>query len=327
MQNQDKTLARARAHELFAELFTVGVSDSNSQYVKLIPELLPFLDEADLDYQDRMHESDHYEIFGKNIFPYESIFLDKEMNLGGEISESVTDFYQRIGYEPPTSENYDHIGVQLSALGYLSRLELELQEKQNSQELNYNREAQIELLDRHILQWMPMLNKALISQQNKFYSALCDLTLELLLEHRAILTENILDNTFEAHDGGLRLLEDSKTSLKDIAIYLLTPALSGVFISHSEISRIAKLHDLPRGFGNRVQMLTNLFRIAAGYDALPQVLAEIKGILNSWIDYYDRLADKYIVLRPIAENGSSKTKDSLRVISQVENAAQLESVD
>lgn len=74
-------------------------------------------------------------------------------------------------------------------------------------------------------------------------------------------------------------------------------------------------------------MLTNLFRIAAGFDALPQVLAEIKDILNSWIDYYDRLADKYIVLRAIAENGSSKTKDSLREISQVENAAQLETVD
>ena len=65
MQNQDKTLARARAHELFAELFTVGVSDSNSQYVKLIPELLTYLDEADLDNQDRLHDSDHYEIFGK----------------------------------------------------------------------------------------------------------------------------------------------------------------------------------------------------------------------------------------------------------------------
>lgn len=323
----DQILARARAYELFAELFTRGLSDSNSEFVKLIPELWPDVDAEKLDQLDNVHESDHYEIFGKNVFPYESFFLDKEMNLGGGIAESISAYYHRIGFEPPSTENPDHIGVELSALAYLSRIEITLLGQPDTNEAIFNRDAQMELLDRHMLQWIPMLDKALLSQQNQFYSALSDLTLELLLDHRAILNEKGPRISSLDLDDDLVILEDSKTSLKDIAIYLLTPASSGVFISQSEISRIAKQFELPRGFGDRVQLLNNLFRTAVSFDALPKVLNEIDEILDSWSDYFEQLAKRYDVLGSIAEGCLSKLGNSKRVVSKVKNAAQLELVE
>lgn len=327
MQNKDQILARARAYELFAELFTLGISESNLEYVKLIPELRVDIGEDNDNQQADPRESDHYDIFGKNIFPYESIFLDKEMNLGGEIAESVSDYYHRIGFAPPSTENPDHIGVELSALAYLSRIEIELQDNPGSNETIFNRESQIELLDRHILQWLPMLHRSLIGQQNQFYISLCDLTMELLLDHHAILNERGLGISTVAVDESFTILEDSKTSLKDIAIYLLTPASSGVFISQAEISRIAKQLELPRGFGNRVQLLNNLFRTAISFDTLPKVLDEIKEILISWSDYYDQLSERNGVLSPLVDKWSSKISNSKRVISQVKNASLLEFVD
>lgn len=277
MQTEDEILARARAYALFAELFTVGITDQNLALIKLIPDLGRVIEEDDISINNEKWGSEHYEIFGKNVHPYESIYLDVEMNLGGEITETISDFYHQISYDPPSSENADHIGVQLSAMAFLCRQALEFYDVQNSAAISSIYSAQQNLIENHILQWLPMLQQSLINQHSKFYISLCNLALELILDHHTAIQD--ITKSIPIRDLQLNnlLLEDKKTGLKDIALHILTPAYSGVFISQYEISRIARKLELPRGFGNRVQMFMNLVRAAVSFDALPSLLDEIRG--------------------------------------------------
>ena len=327
MENKEQVLARARAYELFAELFTFGITTSNLSLVKLIPGLYSTIDESGISAQVDNWESDHYDIFGKNVFPYESIYLDVDMNLGGEKAERISDFYQQIGFDPPTSENADHIGIELSCLAFLCRQELEQDRDTEANVTQSVHDFQRKLIKGHILQWLPMLQHALSSQANVFYDSICDMTMGTIIDHYLDLTSSEVDITVNDSDMNILMLADKKTGLKDIVLHLLTPAYSGAFISQSEISRIAKELDLPRGFGNRVQTLMNLIRAAISFDRVPQLLDEIRSILNLWIDFYSDLSNQYDILKSVSQHNSDKVVKCLQIILQVKDAAQLEAAE
>jgi len=82
------------------------------------------------------------------------------------------------------------------------------------------------------------------------------------------------------------LLDDERTGLKDIARFLMTPAWSGLALSRDDIARLGRSAQLPRGFGDRTQMLTNLLRSAAEYDGLGAVLTRLDQQVDEWRAHY-----------------------------------------
>ena len=82
------------------------------------------------------------------------------------------------------------------------------------------------------------------------------------------------------------LLDDPRTGLKDIAAYLTTTPWAGLFLSRDAITRLGRRAGVPRGFGDRTQMLANLFRAAAEYDRLDVVLEHLTALTASWRAHY-----------------------------------------
>ena len=295
LSTRQLALARSRAYGLLSQLYLTGVTPNNLIQVRAVPELAGKLvspagkvpayeiDEA---------AADHHHLFGFNVHPYQSYFLDPAGLLGGPVTESVIQCYGRSGFQPETSaESADHIGFELGFLATLCAAESEALEANAAQQIQ---ERQFAFLHEHLLRWIGPLTLAIDQQDQPFYSAVTDVTLDLLQEQAAGL---------EAHFGRPAkekiaptnipdLLADEKTGLKQIADFLLTPLYSGIYLSRDDIGRLARRQAVPRGFGDRRVLLLNLLRTAANYDALGEIINDLGGMARRWEGAHAEMADR-----------------------------------
>lgn len=289
----EQARARSLAYDLFARLFLKEPDADTLERLKAVPDLEQALAED----RDRLgggpgwEASQHFALFGFNVFPFQSIFLDVEGSLGGQESEQVFQFYQEAGFDLSSlpaagrlaaGESPDHAGLELAFLSALSQAEADALQA-GSPAAGRFRQLQREFMDRHLLPWLPAFVQAVCQQRSAFYSVLAQMTLELVCEHRQDLEPGEGPGTAAfSLPPAPDVLEDKKAGLKEIAEFLLTPAYSGLYISREDIARLGRAFSLPRGFGGRLQMMTNLLRSAVDYDMLAALVEKMLSLLQEW---------------------------------------------
>ncbi|WP_168210723.1 TorD/DmsD family molecular chaperone [Persicimonas caeni] len=272
-------LARSRVYHLLGKLFLYGLTDETLPHVRAVDELADALSvfraqtgELDLD----SAAADYQHIFGFNVFAFGSTFLDETARVGGDETERVTDAYLAAGFPVvETGEAADHLGVELNFLGFLARMESE----HTGDDAEHARRLTRTFLDEHLLAWLAPITVAIRRQGHPFFTALADLTLEMVCDHRADL-EPPDDQSLRELPEPPDILEDPKTGLRDIGKYLLTPAYSGIYLSRDDIRALSRGGELPAGFGARRTMLNNLLRSAADYDGLTDVLDGLRVLVE-----------------------------------------------
>jgi len=152
--------------------------------------------------------------------------------------------------------------------------------------LKYKPIRQIIFLQHHLLRWLPPFVLAVAAQGDAFYNALANLVLDFTADHVSNPGMVVNPHVLPALPS---MLENDKTGLKDIANYLITPAYSGFFLSRDHISRIAREHQLPRGFGNRSQMLTNLMKTAVQYDQFPALISTLQNTATTFWQQFNQI--------------------------------------
>lgn len=282
-------LARSRAYGLLSQLYLTGVTAENLAQVQAVPELadkfrIPFAaDEA---------AADHHHLFGFNVHPYQSYFLDPAGLLGGPVAEGVAQTYQILGYGPAVSgESADHIGLELGLLVFLCAAEAEALADGRLDTARQVSDRQLTFLLDHLLPWIGPLALAIAQQEQRFYSALADVTFDLVRDHASQLSSRLnrpLVNQADLPDTP-EILEDEGTGLKEIVDFLLTPAYSGIYLSRDDIGRLARRQAIPRGFGDRRQLLLNLLRSAANYDVVGEVIDGLEALVGRWLVGYDEM--------------------------------------
>lgn len=285
-------LARSRSYSLLADLFLQGLSAGSLPYLQTVPDIAAVLP---ADFDEDGAAADHYQLFGFNVFPYQSIFLDPAGLLGGSITEEVVRSYNRAGFvigpagNQATDESPDHLGYELRLMAFLCAAEADAWQDKLPAEAERLADQQRAFLDHHLLQWLPPLVLAVEQQDQPLYGRLARLTLELATGHRLALGGPAGSATTlpPAPD----LLADEKTGLREIVAYLLAPPYSGLYLSRADIGRLARTHSLPRGFGDRSQILLNLLRAAADYDRVGVVLVELAGLARRWAAGYGQMAE------------------------------------
>lgn len=275
--------ARARHHTytLLSRLYLEGLVADLLPYVQALPALAEQL-APDLDLADAAAEAaaTHYRLFGLNVFPYESVFLDPAGLLGGTLSNQVARRYEADGYRPGPDVAPDHIGHELGLLAHLCAAEADALEDGQRQLAQHLQQRQQTFLTQHLTRWLPPFLVALGRQENRFYRALARLTWEVAGDH---LQEEPATWSLPPRPD---LLADEKTGLRQIASTLLAPPLSGFFLDRDQVSRLARDQSLPRGFGDRQQMLLNLLRSAAQYEQFPALLATLQTVITGWQEAY-----------------------------------------
>ena len=321
--------ARSVAYDLFARLFLESPTHSTWSSITAVPELERSLSLTGID-SDRA-ASDHFHLFGLNVFPYQGMFLDTGGSLGEQQSGRVLACYQQAGFDLapdtpagriPAGESPDHIGLELAFLSFLSGAEADaLQDGENLHVLRIQT-LQRDFLDQHVLPWLPVLVQAISQQGLPFYTELAQLSLELVSEHHTALGEGIVVRQAAFALPHLpSLLENEKTGLKDIAAYLLTPAYSGFYLGRDDIARLGRRRQLPRGFGGRLQMLENLLRSAVDYDHLPQLIDDLQALMDGWQSAYQFYAETESAWEPFAVAWLERLESTRAILGTVSAGA------
>jgi len=282
MNHQEKVLAISRAYALFSEIYARGITGTLLPVLQQLPGMPAIEGPAPEEYA-----ASHFQLFGQGVYPYASVFLEEDGLLGGSVTETASAFYVEFGYLPNENESPDHIAAELSALAFLSGAQSDAEADGATYHIQRIRHLQRRFLDEHLLLWLPALVNAVQQQPETIYHSIAEQTLDLVLTHRQMLGDELAHSAsgYSLPDAP-DLMVQEKTSLKDIANYLLTPVYTGFYLSHDDITRLGSAFRLPHGFGSRKQMFSNLLRTAADYDAFGLLISEIEKLITRWLVFY-----------------------------------------
>ncbi|MCB9420114.1 MAG: molecular chaperone TorD family protein [Ardenticatenaceae bacterium] len=284
---QELALARHLTYDLLGKLYLEGVTAVTLPTLQIIPSLAQTITRP---FNHDESAASHQELFSFNVFPYESIFLDGSGLLGGPAADAVLRSYQAAGFIVDAgSTSPDHIGHELGLLSHLCAAEADAWEDNLTAAADRMRHLQRNFLQSHLLRWLVPFVVAIKQQERPFYTALAQLSLDFIYDHwQEITTDASLPLMGNSLPEPPDLLGDEKTGLKEIATYLITPPYSGLFLSRNDITRLTRSQDIPHGFGDRTQILTNLLRGAAQFEALPNLLSDVQELLRVYQNEYTK---------------------------------------
>ena len=288
---EPKQLAQARSHSyaLLGRLFLDGVTETLWPYVQAVSELRaasppPFSpDDA---------AATHHHLFAFQLFPYESFFRSATGLSGGPIAGQVAQSYQQAGFDA-AADAPDHLGHELAFLAYLTQAEANSWGSQQPALAHTWQQYQYHFLSDHLLNWLvPFVVALRQAAPNSFYDVLAQLTLELVADHAAALNHSLDTIPLPAVSEPLPTLSDNPRPWEFVHFWV-TPALSGLFLSRDDISRIAHQVGVVHGFGKRDEMLKNVLDAAATADTLPHLFQALAQSSHHWQNAYTQLATDF----------------------------------
>lgn len=314
MENNRSTRLR-----MLSQLFLRGVTPGLLPELLKSPSLAVHFPHANIAPDTAMRDewaSDHFHQLGMNVTPNASMYLDEEAMLGGATAAWVFEIYSREDFtQPAQAEGVDHVGNELAFLSFL--LEADHQRIGASARLASERAAvAAQFLDEHLLIWLPLFVYALQRQGHSFYTAAAETLLREVLACAASLPGLRRPVLPEVELPAEDLLTDPDTHIRDIARFLLTPIYSGILLTRDDIARFGRSTRLPRGFGDRLQILRNLIHSAADYEMVGGVLELLEAELEIWMAYYHELGQTDY-MQGVASFWAQRVRGSLQMVSRM----------
>jgi TorA maturation chaperone TorD len=319
MDAHEQALARSRAYALLARLFRDGLTADLLPAVAAVPALTDALPRA---FDADEAAADHYQLLHLDVPPCAGLFLDAPPVLGGPAARAAQHHYRQAGLAPETGpESPDHLGRELAFLAFLTGAEADALEDGLPAEAARLQPLQRRFLGSHLLWWLPAVEQAL-AQGPPFYQRLARLTRDLALDHLAALGHAPESRPPEPAPPDLPpLLDQPGTGLHEIAAYLTTPAWSGLYLGRTDAARLGRGLDLPRGFGGRTRMLTNLLHAAVTYDRLGPLLDDLLACVETWAAAYHALAAEAPALPAIARHWLDRLARTKALLLRLREAA------
>ncbi len=309
-------LAYSRLYDLCGQLYLDGLTTETLAIVQALPDLadkLPVPLEAD------GVAAAYQELFAFNLLPFESIFLGHEGLLNSDHSAAVRAAYGAVGYQPTQRAGAaDHLGVELGLLAHLCAAEADGWADGQVAIAQRMQHEQQEFLQAHLLRWLAPCAVAIGRHDHPFFAELATITVALVAAHHGMLTAEQGTPVAWQLPTPPVLLADPKSSLHDIATFLVTPAYSGLFLSRYIINQLGRQQRLPRGFGSRAQMVTNLLRTAAQYEALPALLATLRTELLRWQKDYQALLAVHPTLTPFVQPWLRRIAETVTLLAAMD---------
>ena len=302
MQSTVSTLhLRRESYDLLARLY---LDEPGADLVASLRELPPFAEhmppESAVDAWLADVAVEYQRLFGMNVYPYESIFVDPELMLNTRATERVARLYHDCGFDrlEARAGAPDHLGLELRLMRELITAELHAQARGDEGGERWARAQQAYCLHDHLARWAPICAQAVMRVTTQpLYTLLATLTTELVLSDldavpapvvspRIALERHLtcpetrpsaVDSDLDA-DSSARAASGEGASAEDagginaIVRQLITPATTGVLLTRADISGLGRMLHLPITVGERFQMLRSLFDAAGQFDHVPALL-------------------------------------------------------
>lgn len=308
-------LARSRMYEWLGRAFLHGMSTELLPYAVDIPELAAVLPEP---FEHDAAAAEYQALFGFNIFPYQSIFLDTTGLLGGNETVRVQGSYDRSGFSLEKRDvSPDHVGYELTFLAFLCGAEADAWEDDLPEIAERMQRRQSDFVQSHLLRWIAPFTAAILRQGSPFYTALAELTQAMIADHASTILPTTVAGSPFTLPASADLAANEQTGLREIVDYLLAPTVSGFFLARADIERLGRRFDLPRGFGERRQLLLNLLRAAGAYGQFPALCGEMAALAAADEQTYSQLERDFPTLSPYVRPWIDRTKKSTVQIARL----------
>lgn len=316
LSDADAAQARGLAYGLLADLLARGLTADNGEAARTSAPLRAALrtyPAGDLD----AVAVEHQHAFGWAAPPFEGAYLDPERIIGGAATDALWATFSAAGFRPDVrSEDVEHLSTALRCLAFLSGAESDALEDEHAGAVERVRALSRALLDEHLLRWVPIFAQAVRRLERAFPTALVEQIESLLLLHRAALGGRPRSFSLPAAPP---LLEDEGTGLREIGEHLATPATSGVMLSREDVARLGRGARVPRGFGDRTQLLVNLLRSAARFEALEPLLDALDDEIAAQIEALE--GPRYADVAPLTAPWRERADATRRLLREVRRAA------
>ena len=173
-----------------------------------------------------------------------------------------------------------------------------------------------------LLGWLPSLALALRREGGVDYADLADVLQEVLLVV-AELHPEASDSMDAVEDRDVPTARN-ESSVKDLAEYLTSHALTGVYLGRVTVQRIARQVEAPRGFGGRALMLANLLKSAASYDRLDEAIDLIRDEVLAYRAAWKLEAERHLVSAKWAGEWLRRQDRTLVVLESIQKAVHAE---
>ncbi|HLA98241.1 MAG TPA: molecular chaperone TorD family protein [Anaerolineales bacterium] len=272
---------------------------------------------------------EYQRLFGFNLPPYESVFIDPSAMLNAPASARVQQRYRQAGWKPLTGWRFaapDHLGLELHALAYAR------QQPDPSPGLL--------LLTAHLALWAPVFLLTLKRlDPHPFYARLGDLTLALILEtlpadplpidadpFPSLPPAPVYRGTYQPPPGqpvpnAAELYTEPSLmgeSLQQVLRRLLTPRQAGMFLTRQDLAAAGTALELPGGVGDREHMLMALFRLAAQYELLPELFAYLVSLCQHSLSAYSDLERAYPAWAVYAQAWRNRLEVTIQFLRQLD---------
>jgi TorA maturation chaperone TorD len=335
----------AAALRILGHFWLEELKPTDKELLETIPELAETLSASKAGAPDNL-AVEYQRLFGFNLPPYESVFIDPSVMLMSPATARVQRLYQQSGWQPPVDIRTgapDHIGLEMMALA-------DLLGRQNLPAAN-------QLHTNHLALWVPAFILTLKRlRPDVFYHTLADLTLDLILStlpedglpdnkdpfpklppppvYRASGPDESAGNAPSAvHRKTERLIplpaspEDEQTNqeatrLRDVVKMLLPPRETGIFLTREDIARTAQALALPvAAMGDRARMLETLFRQAGEYNLVPALFGQLQQLADQTATAYQTLAREYPYWRIYATAWQTRLANTQEILAELTTIA------
>ncbi|MPZ14126.1 MAG: hypothetical protein GEU73_06825 [Chloroflexi bacterium] len=320
--------ARAGLYRLLARLYLEEVDVAWLGLLREHPMFAPALaDLAALEDPLPKLRAEYARVFLLNVPPYEAVYVDEDMMLNASCTQAVAQSYADLDFQPNPIRAVgaaDHIGLELECMAQLLEQAAELVPSSEDRLATQLQIAQRFLSD-HLASWGPIFGLAVAHDARlAFYRTLGEFTAEFLLAELDALTPHAAPLGHE-HVGSpppanpdLRVFEGE---FRDIARYLVTPALAGFYLSREEMFRIGGHLQLPLAPVERRVMLVQLLDQAARYEVLDELLAwlqrEAARVANTGRDW----EHTYPGVAPVIEHWRRRAEATASGLAQMRRLA------
>ncbi len=299
-------VARAERYRSFARLFLVEPDAETLQALRDVPR---FTEASRINPRDLRVEFTR--LFGMNVFPYASVFLDPEALLNTATTARVEAKYAAADFEPARDLPIgapDHFGVELSFVAQL---------------LSSGRAgAANQFLESELLSWAVVFLHAVEKNAHvDFYRILaCETRRWLLEEFDSSSCGEDLQRRNSHSEFALQGNEED--DLFSVVSFLVTPAQSGIFLSKEDLSRIGRHLELPMSFGDRGLMLKSLFRSAGEYEKIDPLLVTLNAEVDDWIELYSSDSENHPAVAVALRPWRVRAEETLTRLEKMERASQ-----
>jgi len=293
MNEVDAARARGLGYGLLADVLAHGVTDSTRAAIAASAPLAELLAAHGDDEIGAQLER----ALGWAAPPFEGAWLDPDGTIGGEATERLWALFGECGFAPDRrSVDVEHLATALRALAFLAGAEADARADDHGGAVERVRELSRRLLDEHVLRWVPVWAHAVQRADAPFGASLARQVEDLLLLHRSLLPGRPADFELAPFEP---ILDDPDTGLREIGEWLARPARAGLALTRVDVERLGRGLEVPRGFGERSQLIINLLRSAARFEVFPQTVAALRAELTGQAAAL--AADRYDAIRGVVE--------------------------